>query len=132
MLYVWIHPTVWEQDNTTWKLSTDNRCVILIARQYANAAAFLHATEILLGFSHVGVDLVHALLDSIQLFCTGKSEQQIRQAKQRNTVIRNVFERNWKVVTISMIQINGTHFMSGEKRAEGKGTSNKSRGELVQ
>lgn len=34
----------------------------------AETAALFHSGEILLGLSHVGVNLVHALLDSVQLF----------------------------------------------------------------
>lgn len=41
----------------------------LVTRQHADAAALLHAGQVLLRLAHVGVDLVHALLDAVQLLC---------------------------------------------------------------
>lgn len=42
---------------------------VLVARQNTDAATFLHPRQILFRFAHVGVDLIHSLLDSVQLFC---------------------------------------------------------------
>lgn len=42
---------------------------ILVARQHTDPATLLHPGEILLGLAHVRVDLIHPLLDPIQLFC---------------------------------------------------------------
>lgn len=44
---------------------------LLVAWQYANATALFHAAQILFSFTHVGIDLVHALLNAIELFCHG-------------------------------------------------------------
>lgn len=48
----------------------------LLTRQHAQAAALLHAGEILLSLPHVGVDLVHAILDPVQLLCTTQTNAQ--------------------------------------------------------
>jgi hypothetical protein len=40
---------------------------LLVAGQNANATALLHAAQIFLGLTHVGVDLVHALLNAVEL-----------------------------------------------------------------
>ena len=48
---------------------------LLVAGQNAKAAAFFHAREILLSFLHVGIDLVHALLDPVKLFCDHASSK---------------------------------------------------------
>ncbi|CAD0203873.1 unnamed protein product [Chrysodeixis includens] len=45
----------------------------LVAGQDTDAATLLHARQILLGLAHVRVDLVHALLDSVQLLCSHTS-----------------------------------------------------------
>ena len=44
---------------------------LLLAGQDAQPAAPLHAGQVLLSLFHVGVDLVHALLDTVQLLCRG-------------------------------------------------------------
>ncbi len=43
---------------------------LLGAWKNAKSATFLHACQILLGLTHVLVNLVHSFLDSVQLFCT--------------------------------------------------------------
>lgn len=45
----------------------------LVARQHTDPATFLHAREVLLCLAHVRVDLIHALLDSVQLLCSHTS-----------------------------------------------------------
>lgn len=42
---------------------------LLVTGKNTNSTALLHATEIFLGFAHVGIDLIHSLLDAIELFC---------------------------------------------------------------
>lgn len=50
---------------------------LLITRQDADPAALLHPGEILLRLLHVCVDLVHALLDAVQLFCKTSSHKSV-------------------------------------------------------
>lgn len=42
---------------------------ILVAGKHAESAAFLHPRQVLFSLTHVGVDLVHALLDAVELLC---------------------------------------------------------------
>lgn len=42
---------------------------LLIAWKYTQSTAFFHPTQVLLSLSHVGVNLIHSLLNSIQLLC---------------------------------------------------------------
>lgn len=48
---------------------------LLITRQNADPAALLHPSQILFRLLHVCVDLVHALLDAVQLFCKTSSRK---------------------------------------------------------
>lgn len=43
---------------------------VLGAWKHADAAAFFHAAQVFFRFTHVGVNLIHALLDAVQLLCT--------------------------------------------------------------
>lgn len=47
----------------------------LVARQHTDTATLLHAGEVLLRLAHVRVDLVHALLDPVQLLCPHTHQQ---------------------------------------------------------
>jgi hypothetical protein len=40
---------------------------LLVARQYTQSTALLHASEVLLCFPHVHIDLVHPFFDAVQL-----------------------------------------------------------------
>lgn len=54
----------------------------LIAGQHTDSTALLHATQVFLGLSHVSVDLVHALLDAVQLLCVLGIRQRQGQKKR--------------------------------------------------
>lgn len=55
----WLLPTTLQLENGIETL--------LVARQYTNSATLLHSAQVLLGFSHVSVDLIHALLNAVEL-----------------------------------------------------------------
>lgn len=67
------HPLGLVVHHLTVVVSFPRPFVLLEARAFvawknAEAAALFHSREIFLGLAHVGVDLVHTLLDSVQLF----------------------------------------------------------------
>lgn len=51
---------------------------LLVAWKNAETAALFHPSEIFLCLAHVGVDLVHALLDSVQLLCFIVREENVK------------------------------------------------------
>lgn len=64
---------------------------LLITRQDADPAALLHPGEILLRLLHVCVDLVHALLDAVQLFCKTSSHKSVNvQVCHFNNITTNI------------------------------------------
>lgn len=66
------HPLGLVVDNLTVIVPLPRALVLLeagafVAWKNAETAALFHSSEIFLGLAHVGVDLVHTLLDSVQL-----------------------------------------------------------------
>lgn len=61
---------------------------LLITRQNADPAALLHPSQILFRLLHVCVDLVHALLNAVQLFCkTSSRKSAVVQVCDSNNII---------------------------------------------
>lgn len=58
---------------------------LLVTRQHTDAATLLHPSQVFLSFFHVSVDLVHTLLDSVQLFCSKLSSKLSLITKQRKS-----------------------------------------------
>lgn len=59
-----------ERQHKKEKETRDSKIIVLLVTgKHAKAAALLHSSEIFLSLPHVGVNLVHALLDPVQLFC---------------------------------------------------------------
>jgi len=58
-----------EETEEERKVTEYYKMFILVTGKNAKATAFFHSGEILLSLPHVGVDLIHALLDPVQLFC---------------------------------------------------------------
>lgn len=61
----------------------------LVAWEDAQTAAFFHPRQVLLSFLHVGIDLVHPLLNPVQLFC--RSPIALVSLKIRTTALKNVY-----------------------------------------
>lgn len=51
------------------KRKTTINIYVLFAGKHTNATAFFHATQILFSFTHIRINLVHTLLNTIQLLC---------------------------------------------------------------
>lgn len=57
---------------------------LLFPRQHADSATFFHAAQRLLGVHHVRSNLVHVLLDPLQLLCMAFGEHAQRTPQTMN------------------------------------------------
>lgn len=67
------------------RVNDDFGAALLVAWKNAETAALFHSGEIFLGLAHVGVDLVHTLLDSVQLLCFIVREENVKNPSYNST-----------------------------------------------